>query len=264
MKHFDHTHTTVAEARACEQGRGGVALATRPQVSQERTHTTPFYRQEPQAQATPAWAANPAHPNRVKYAGDLVRKYPTDTLTGEAAEAMMDLIDGKPMSAAEVDLLITNMQAIRTLVKAGTYRAPSMPTPAPLPQAEPTRAKADAWREWRTLAAQLEAVSSHPSGARFACATEGGSDNDLAFWWISKHERSGRYYLRQIIGGRGAVDTRLSPQAMITIAKKILAAGAYEAMILFGQSIGRCGHCGRMLTNQESREAGIGPICRGK
>jgi Family of unknown function (DUF6011) len=37
-----------------------------------------------------------------------------------------------------------------------------------------------------------------------------------------------------------------------------------EAMLRFGREIGACGHCGRTLTNEESREYGIGPICRGK
>ena len=33
------------------------------------------------------------------------------------------------------------------------------------------------------------------------------------------------------------------------------------AMLRYGQEIGRCGHCGRTLTNEESRARGIGPIC---
>lgn len=37
-----------------------------------------------------------------------------------------------------------------------------------------------------------------------------------------------------------------------------------EAMLRYGLELGKCGHCGRTLTNEESREAGIGPICRGK
>lgn len=36
------------------------------------------------------------------------------------------------------------------------------------------------------------------------------------------------------------------------------------AMLRYGQEIGSCGHCGRTLTNEESRQYGIGPICRGK
>jgi len=34
-----------------------------------------------------------------------------------------------------------------------------------------------------------------------------------------------------------------------------------KAMTLFGKEIGRCGHCGRTLTDEESRKRGIGPIC---
>lgn len=37
-----------------------------------------------------------------------------------------------------------------------------------------------------------------------------------------------------------------------------------EAMLLYGKELGHCGHCRRTLTNEVSRELGIGPICRGK
>jgi hypothetical protein len=36
------------------------------------------------------------------------------------------------------------------------------------------------------------------------------------------------------------------------------------ASILYGLKLGACGVCGRTLTNQESRDFGIGPICREK
>lgn len=45
---------------------------------------------------------------------------------------------------------------------------------------------------------------------------------------------------------------------------KIATAGAQEAMLRYGREIGSCGHCGRTLTNEESRAAGIGPVCRDK
>jgi hypothetical protein len=45
---------------------------------------------------------------------------------------------------------------------------------------------------------------------------------------------------------------------------KIAAAGVQASMTRYGREIGSCGHCGRTLTNEESREAGIGPVCRGK
>ena len=37
-----------------------------------------------------------------------------------------------------------------------------------------------------------------------------------------------------------------------------------EAMLRYGREIGACGHCGRTLTDAESRAAGIGPVCAGK
>lgn len=43
---------------------------------------------------------------------------------------------------------------------------------------------------------------------------------------------------------------------------KIAAAGVQESMLRYGREIGSCGHCGRTLTNEESREYGIGPKCR--
>ena len=48
-------------------------------------------------------------------------------------------------------------------------------------------------------------------------------------------------------------------------ATAVLAAIAKDpqaAMLRYGREIGRCGHCNRTLTNEESRRLGIGPICR--
>jgi hypothetical protein len=40
--------------------------------------------------------------------------------------------------------------------------------------------------------------------------------------------------------------------------------GFKESSIRYGLELGHCGRCGRELTNEASREAGIGPICAGK
>lgn len=37
-----------------------------------------------------------------------------------------------------------------------------------------------------------------------------------------------------------------------------------SAMLRYGREIGKCGHCGRTLTDEDSRAAGIGPVCAGK
>ena len=46
--------------------------------------------------------------------------------------------------------------------------------------------------------------------------------------------------------------------------ERIVEDGPKEAMLRYGQEIGSCGHCGRTLTNEESRRVGIGPVCREK
>lgn len=48
------------------------------------------------------------------------------------------------------------------------------------------------------------------------------------------------------------------------ILRNIFDAGVKESMILFGKELGKCGHCGRTLTDENSRAAGIGPICAEK
>lgn len=53
----------------------------------------------------------------------------------------------------------------------------------------------------------------------------------------------------------------LKGQGAVDVLSRI-AQDPQEAMLRYGREIGRCGHCGRTLTNEESRAAGIGPICR--
>lgn len=57
---------------------------------------------------------------------------------------------------------------------------------------------------------------------------------------------------------------RIARPVQDTLLGKIAADGVQAAMLRYGQEIGACGHCGRTLTNEESREAGIGPVCRNK
>lgn len=49
-----------------------------------------------------------------------------------------------------------------------------------------------------------------------------------------------------------------------TLALDLIAADPAAASAAYGHLIGRCGICGRTLTNEESRAAGIGPVCAGR
>lgn len=55
------------------------------------------------------------------------------------------------------------------------------------------------------------------------------------------------------IRGRAAADAILA---------KIAAAGVKAASERYGQELGSCSICGRTLTDETSRELGIGPVCR--
>jgi Family of unknown function (DUF6011) len=44
----------------------------------------------------------------------------------------------------------------------------------------------------------------------------------------------------------------------------LIAVDAQAAMIRYGHELGECGRCGRTLTDEASRAAGIGPICASK
>jgi len=49
-----------------------------------------------------------------------------------------------------------------------------------------------------------------------------------------------------------------------TILDKIETAGPEQASKRYGRELGHCGVCGRTLTNNDSIERGIGPVCAGK
>lgn len=44
----------------------------------------------------------------------------------------------------------------------------------------------------------------------------------------------------------------------------LIAADPHAAMVRYGHELGECGRCGRTLTDEASRAAGIGPICASK
>lgn len=48
------------------------------------------------------------------------------------------------------------------------------------------------------------------------------------------------------------------------VLRRIEAAGIRASMIRYGRELGVCGSCGRELTNDASRAAGIGPVCANK
>lgn len=57
---------------------------------------------------------------------------------------------------------------------------------------------------------------------------------------------------------------RVSPQVRDALLAKIEADGLKAASTRYGRELGDCGVCGRTLTDEVSRAAGVGPVCRSK
>lgn len=94
---------------------------------------------------------------------------------------------------------------------------------------------------------------------RYAVRNDAGAENDLAFYVVS-HSRTGRVYVKHQTGPNM---TPVPFQQIGAILTKI-AAEPKVAMLRYGVELGTCGACGLELTNQTSREYGVGPVCRGK
>lgn len=70
---------------------------------------------------------------------------------------------------------------------------------------------------------------------------------------------AGRMFVKLVVGGQP--DTNVSRGQVQSVLDRITEAGAREAAIRYGMEIGRCSACNRVLTNEKSREAGIGAWC---
>lgn len=106
---------------------------------------------------------------------------------------------------------------------------------------------------------------------RYALRTEdlvGRSDNNIRFFKVDRPEEgrwAGFTFLTEGVGGgHGDLDWRYPIKERET-KKAILNAilkDPLSALRRYGMEVGHCGHCGRTLTNEESRKFGIGPVCR--
>ena len=109
-------------------------------------------------------------------------------------------------------------------------------------------------------AAALPSAVEVPAG-RYAVATEAGAVNELAFYKVDRPTEgrwAGYVFVKLMVSDN---EERLSRAASKAVLAKIAAVGVKEASARYGQEIGSCGVCGRTLTNDDSREIGIGPRC---
>lgn len=90
-----------------------------------------------------------------------------------------------------------------------------------------------------------------------------GTEAEARFYQV-KQGNTNKYMMIGHANGAGVGWTFLPVEKGAIAAAEKIAADPKQAMLNFGRWLGECGHCGRVLTNDESRALGIGPICRAK
>jgi hypothetical protein len=88
-------------------------------------------------------------------------------------------------------------------------------------------------------------------------------NNDLDFYWVetpTEGKWEGHTFVKRVIGGHRNISVRREEvhQALDLIKRS----GIEESGHLFSQELGRCRKCFKHLTDELSRELGIGPWCR--
>jgi hypothetical protein len=109
----------------------------------------------------------------------------------------------------------------------------------------------------RELTAKVKAAPVAVTDGRYAVEEDGV----LRFFKVKNGSRPGFVFLDiQASDEWHSVRNVARIRAVLTL----IAADPTEAMVRYGRELGVCGHCGRTLTDEASRAAGIGPICASK
>jgi Family of unknown function (DUF6011) len=161
------------------------------------------------------------------------------------------MVDGSPLTLpAAAGVLRTLNRCLSRSAGAQDLQEEPVPEPESRPGQLPPR-----------LAELLEQV---PDGY-YATASRTGT-NDLDFWWVhtkkgsSKHV--GRRFVDRYLGGQSPV--AVPPLQARYALQAIVEAGTEEAGNAFADNLGCCRDCGRDLTDDESRAARRGPVCRSR
>lgn len=152
---------------------------------------------------------------------------------------------------------IAAVRECASLSKRGTVTQTQSLVPTTNPYVLANRAD----RERKTVTqTQSHVASNHVPAARYAI----GPADDTRFYRVDR-PTEGRWAGFVFVKVQAGDD--LHPIKNPTEHNRVLAEIGRDvegALLRYGREIGACGHCGRTLTNPESRDAGIGPVCRAK
>lgn len=102
-------------------------------------------------------------------------------------------------------------------------------------------------------------ITELPEG--FYAVPSATGNNDLDFYRIKYGRKPGVIFVNRYIGGQGSVHISYGEQ--VSASARIAEYGPDKAGNLFADELAHCRDCGLPLTDDESRAARRGPICRG-
>lgn len=170
-----------------------------------------------------------------------------DVLTTKQEALIAALIDDRDLSIEQRPKFIARIQALLV----------------PATRSDLTKAQASAFIDYLLTLPMKErkhAVDTEVPVGRYAIDING-------VLWFVKIDRPdhGRWAGHTFVSRQlGSDDTRINRAQHRLVLETILKTGIREAAIRYGHELGHCAICGKELTNESSRAAGIGPKCAAK
>jgi hypothetical protein len=128
----------------------------------------------------------------------------------------------------------------------------------PVRPMKPSEVKRD--QQFGSLIEQVNRIGATVPVGRYAIHNQGGV-NDISFYHVERPDK-GRYKGKTFVKQQLGPNVERIPMGQQRAALLRIAADPAGATQLYGRKLGVCGVCGITLTNEESREYGIGPVCR--
>jgi hypothetical protein len=203
-----------------------------------------------------------ASERQLAYIGDLLAKRQlSDKQLANFGTRYGQLAAAGELTKAKASEIITWLQA-----------RPRKPAQAPAQAQAPTQAQDDPRVEYRTVTTdkgerQVGQVVL-PDGTKVLAGSYGLATpedqftNDTSFFKLWIKDGYGKGWGVQLYTSDDTTRVRLAVRTQIAVIRRI-AEDPTGAASMFGHEFGRCGVCGRGLTNDDSRARGIGPVCAG-
>lgn len=171
------------------------------------------------------------------------------------------VVSSEPRASEKQSSFILDLLASRVVPDAASARLS-----AEIKTGNLTKVKAHKSIEWllrqAKVAVPVTSSVAHPQydvpDGRYAIDSISGK-NEIVFYRVTKNRNF--YNVNMQISDNWVKVDWTKAQSVL---RRIENAGWKDAMLRYGQELEQCGHCGKPLTDDESRARGVGPVCLAK